>query len=147
MNLSALKVSNNYVRTYVPGRGYVMEHRLVMEGLLGRELEPEEQVHHKDKNKSNNDPSNLELCPDDKSHKQEHAYGQEELIRFLIMYIDEYAKWPTYKECAENPGMPHPSTFAREFGSWSAAKKAAKFELSMMNEGWGEHEEAFEEEI
>ena len=41
--------------------GYVLEHRLVMEQILGRFLSREEVVHHIDKNKQNNDPSNLVL--------------------------------------------------------------------------------------
>jgi hypothetical protein len=36
-------------------------HRMVMEQVLGRKLNPDEDVHHKDKNKFNNDPSNLEV--------------------------------------------------------------------------------------
>jgi hypothetical protein len=41
--------------------GYVMEHRLVMEVELNRLLLPTEVVHHKDGNRLNNDPSNLEV--------------------------------------------------------------------------------------
>ncbi len=37
------------------------EHRVVMEKLLGRTLSSDEIVHHKDHDKRNNDPSNLEL--------------------------------------------------------------------------------------
>src|SRR4030095_11407521 len=39
----------------------LFEHRLVMERKLGRQLIPSELVHHKDENRSNNDPDNLEL--------------------------------------------------------------------------------------
>lgn len=140
-------MSAPYKSVYVKGKGTVLEHRHVMEQLLGRELLPEEQVHHKDHNKQNNTPNNLELMPDDKSHKQEHAYGEEEIIRFLIQYAHEYGRFPTYKECAENLGMPHPSTFARYFGSWKLAKKAAQDELDRINEEWDyyEAEDSFEE--
>lgn len=41
--------------------GYVREHRLVMEKILGRYLTETEVVHHKDDDPSNNDPSNLLL--------------------------------------------------------------------------------------
>lgn len=38
-----------------------LEHREVMSRLLGRSLLKSEHVHHKDENRLNNDPSNLEL--------------------------------------------------------------------------------------
>lgn len=39
--------------------GYVLEHRVVVEIIIGRYLNPWEQVHHRDKVKNNNHPSNL----------------------------------------------------------------------------------------
>ena len=113
-----------------------LEHRHVMEQLLGRTLESEEQVHHKDRNKRNNSPDNLELCPDAQSHADEHSYSEEELIDFLIQWNHEYIGFPTWKQCAEHIAMPHPSTFARKFGGWREAKKRAQFELDMINEEW-----------
>lgn len=50
---------------------YVYLHRAVMERELGRYLKPEEQVDHKDEDKTNNKPSNLILVkrgPHQKDH-------------------------------------------------------------------------------
>jgi hypothetical protein len=48
--------------------GYVLEHRLVMEQVLGRYLEPQEVVHHIDNNPSNNAPENLRLYSSQAEH-------------------------------------------------------------------------------
>ena len=49
-----------YVVRYIDGRA-ILEHRLVMEQILGRKLEPWENVHHRNGDRAFNDPSNLEL--------------------------------------------------------------------------------------
>src|SRR5438445_6421545 len=54
---------DGYIRVSVPGRGLVMEHRLVMERKLGRELEPHEWVNHIDEVRTNNVEDNLEVLP------------------------------------------------------------------------------------
>lgn len=54
--------------------GYVMEHRLVMARWVGRCLTRTETVHHLDHDPTNNPRSNLELWPDNGSHKRaEHG--------------------------------------------------------------------------
>lgn len=54
-------------------KGYILEHRLVMSEHIGRPLLNNEDVHHKDKDKTNNNISNLELLT-----KSEHAKYHEE---------------------------------------------------------------------
>ena len=53
-------------------KGYILEHRLIMSEYIGRALLRNEDVHHKDKNKTNNDINNLELMT-----KSEHAKYHE----------------------------------------------------------------------
>lgn len=63
-----------YVRLYMPDhpdanpRGYVLEHRLVMEQSIGRRLRPEEVVHHINRVKDDNRRENLELFATNADH-------------------------------------------------------------------------------
>ena len=61
---------------YANHLGYVREHRLVMEKILGRYLEPEEVVHHIDDDPSNNDPGNLALFQHNRIHVSETMKGK-----------------------------------------------------------------------
>jgi len=55
---------------------YVREHRLVMEQVLGRHLQPQEVVHHKDGDKQHNQADNLEVFGTNAEHLAETLRGQ-----------------------------------------------------------------------
>lgn len=61
-------------RTYTKTDGR-HAHRVVMEQVLGRQLRPGEIVHHKDGNKLNNAPENLEIISSQSEHTRVHLPG------------------------------------------------------------------------
>ena len=80
-------------------RGYVLEHRLVMEGILGRYLTPQERVHHIDGDPGNNTPENLKLLPSIGAHTSLHIEQrfQEKERAVKAIRMTEYA----YSQLAE----------------------------------------------
>jgi hypothetical protein len=73
---------SGYILIYLPehpnasNAGYVREHRLVMERKLGRLLLRSEVVHHKDDDRANNDPDNLEVFATNAAHLAETLKGK-----------------------------------------------------------------------
>ena len=75
--------TGSYIHIYMPEhpravrkRKYVPEHVVVMEKVLGRYLDGKEIVHHKDGNKKNNNPKNLQLMKNMSDHiKYESMLG------------------------------------------------------------------------
>jgi len=69
-----------YIMIYMPdhprcdSKGYIYEHRLVMECKLGRPLKRTEIVHHKDRNTTNNNEDNLEIMTQSE-HVRLHRIG------------------------------------------------------------------------
>lgn len=73
-----------------------MEHRLVMEKILGRILEPGEIVHHIDGDKGNNTPENLALKMNGQ-HISEHFQASHEVIALKARVIELEAEIKTLK--------------------------------------------------
>lgn len=70
--------AHGYVLVKIPGhpladvRGYVYEHRLVVEQKAGRPLRRGEEAHHENRVRTDNDRGNLELCPTKLHHAALH---------------------------------------------------------------------------
>jgi len=70
--------SHGYVRIKKPDHpnadimGYVYEHRLIAEKTIGRYLNKNEVIHHRDENRSNNAPDNIEIMKNPSYHRAIH---------------------------------------------------------------------------
>jgi hypothetical protein len=65
--------SHGYKRVWVPDRqGSIREHVLVAENMNCGPLAPGSVIHHKDKDKTNNNPDNLVICSSHSDHMEIH---------------------------------------------------------------------------
>lgn len=97
---------NGYIAVYMPehersfDNGCVYEHLLVAEEILGRKLKSEEVVHHKDRNRTNNNPDNLMIFQTNEDHIAFHGgaefildtdgtyYCIKKFLKFTYYYRD-----------------------------------------------------------
>jgi len=92
---------NGYVSIYMPehkrafDNGCVYEHILVAERTLGRELKPDECVHHKDQNRTNNSPENLMVFATNNDHVAFHG-GAKAILTDEGNYKTERLGIPVY---------------------------------------------------
>lgn len=89
---------SRYKSVKIDGRT-VSLHRVVMEQILGRPLRPDEVVHHKDHDRHNNDPSNLEVL----THQEHSAHHNQKypLTKTCEVCGGEYVPQPTKRKRAK----------------------------------------------
>uniref|UniRef100_A0A6M3IL38 Putative homing endonuclease n=1 Tax=viral metagenome TaxID=1070528 RepID=A0A6M3IL38_9ZZZZ len=101
---------NGYVLVHRPHHpkanygGYIREHRLVMEEILGRPMTRREVIHHKDGNHANNSPDNLVLFSDNGSHLGVELLGK------IPKWTEEGLKKLAARKAPVMKGIPRPPT-------------------------------------
>lgn len=90
--------TNGYYQYYIPDHhlankaGLVYEHQIMAEIMLGRDLNPKEVVHHKDKNRENNSLNNLMVFKTSADHSAYHAGREIILEGDVYVALDKYIR-------------------------------------------------------
>jgi hypothetical protein len=85
--MSVTPNGDGYLRVHLgPRRGRILEHRYVMEQAIGRELFPDETVHHRNGITTDNRLENLELW------SSNHPSGQriEDIVEWAVEMLTRY---------------------------------------------------------
>ena len=129
---------NNYVELYMPthhlarDNGYVYEHYLVAEKMLGRELKKGETVHHKDRNRSNNDPSNLMVFKTNADHSRFHKTNIAILEGDVYVSPKQYNKCPNCGKIISNTAKTCKKCYKRKIKRIQQSKRPPKEELEKL---------------
>ncbi len=107
----------------LPDGRRMLEHRYIMEQMLGRPLLPTEVVHHKDGDHSNNDPDNLQLAASQGEHTAilHYGYTEEHLLEMLSDLAKQIRHIPSEAEIDRMVSMPHSKTYRNRFSSYQKA--------------------------
>jgi hypothetical protein len=115
---------NGYIWEFLPGHhlqnlwGFVPQHRLIAEDVIGRKLVKGEDVHHKDHVRTNNHPGNLEVMPR-RAHRSLHARIMGEATKIPLtekQVAEALRKHGGIKPAARSLGVSH-STIRNRFRS------------------------------
>lgn len=149
-------VYGGYVWEYCPGHaiqnhwGWVAQHRLVGESMIGRPLrqgkDPDwaEVVHHKDENRTNNDPSNLQVMTQ-KQHRRHHGriMADRLLAKITTEQVRDALVGRTIREAATHLGTTH-MTLRRRWPDLVAPRKR-KSPVKVSDPSWIELMKPFAE--
>lgn len=85
--------------TFSPTHGLAMpEHIVVAERQLGRPLYRGAEVHHKDQNPANNDPTNLQVCKNAEEHREIHR-ALKRVKKAKMLGSPNRLNWEKCKHC------------------------------------------------
>ena len=103
--------TNGTLRVSEISKGYVKEHRLIVEKVLGYVLSPQIPVHHHDENKSNNANGNLVVCEDLGYHKFLH-------MRTSALKACGHTHWKKCRYCKEWDDPDNSDMYVFKSNSW-----------------------------